>query len=78
MDSYDEMNLLQRRSKELRSVSSQIEDIKDWIAKNTGKMQSGVLECVEKLDAAMDIVDEVKSMIEEKAAAIEEQVYSEG
>ena len=77
MDSYDEMNLLQRRSKELRSVSSEIEDIKDWISKNADKMQSGLLECVAKLDAAMEIVDEVKSMIDEKAAATEKQVYSE-
>lgn len=77
MDSYDEMNLLQRRSKELRSVSSEIEDIKDWIANNAGKMQSGLLECVVKLDAAMDIVDEVKSMIDDKATVMEEQVYSE-
>lgn len=78
MDAYDEMNLLQRRSGELRSVSSEIEDIKDWIAKNTGKMQSELLECAVKLDAAMEIIDEVKGMIDEKAAAIEDQVYSEG
>ena len=78
MDSCDEMNILQRRSKELRSVSAEIEDIKDWMAKNTGEMQSGLLECITKLDAAMEIVDEVKSMIDEKAAAIEDQVYSEG
>jgi hypothetical protein len=78
MDSCDEMNHLQRRSSELRSVSAEIEDIKDWMAKNTGEMQSGLLECVTKLGAAMEIVDEVKSMIDEKAAAIEGQVYSEG
>jgi hypothetical protein len=78
MDICDEMNILQRRSKELRSVSAEIEDIKDWMSKNTGEMQSGLLECITKLDEAMGIVDEVKSMIDEKAEAIEDQVYSEG
>ena len=78
MDACDEMNILQRRSRELRSVSAEIEDIKDCMAKNTGDMQSGLLECITKLESAMEIVDEVKSMIDEKAAAIEDQVYSEG
>lgn len=77
MDSYDEMNLLQRRSKELRTIVANLDDIKDWMMKNTGDMQSGLLECVTQLEAAIEKVDAVKDMIDEKASAMEEQVYSE-
>ena len=77
MDSYDEMNHLQRRSKELRTIVANLEDIKDWMAKNTGDMQSGLLECVTQLGSAIEQVDSVKGMIDEKAAAMEEQVYAE-
>lgn len=78
VNSYDEMNHLQRRSKELRTIVANLEDIKDWMAKNTGDMKSGLLECVTQLGTAIEQVDQVKDMIDEKAAAIEEQVYSEG
>lgn len=77
MDSYDEMNHLQRRSKELRTIVANLEDIKDWMAKNTNDMQSGLLECVTQLQTAIEQVDSVKSMIDEKATVMEEQVYSE-
>lgn len=77
MDSYDEMNHLQRRSKELRTIVSHLEDIKDWMAKNTGDMQSGLLECVTQLELAIEQVDSVKSIIDDKATEIESQVYAE-
>lgn len=73
MDSYDEMNHLQRRSRELQSVSAELEDIKDWMAKNTGEMQSGLLECVTQLESAIEKVDQVKGIIDEKADEIENQ-----
>ena len=77
MDSYDEMSMLQQRSKELKTITCHLEDIKDWMKKNTAEMQSGLLECVTQLETAIEQVDAVKDMIDEKASAMEEQVYSE-
>lgn len=77
MDSYTEMNHLQQRSKELRTIVANLEDIKDWMAKNTTDMQSGLLECVTRLESAIDQVDTVKGMVDEKATEMEAQVYSE-
>ncbi len=77
MDSYDEMNHLQRRSKELRTIVANLEDIKDWMAKNTGDMQSGLLECVNRLEVAIAGLQDVKDMVDDKATVMEEQVYSE-
>ena len=77
MDSYDEMNHLQRRSKELRTIVSRLEDIKDWMAKNTEDMQSGLLECVTQLESAIEQIDSVKGMVDDKATEMEQQVYAE-
>ncbi len=77
MDSYTEMYHLQRRSKELRTIVANLEDIKDWMAKNTEDMQSGLLECVTQLESAIEQVDSVKGMVDEKATEMEQQVYSE-
>lgn len=77
MDSYTEMHHLQQRSKELRTIVANLEDIKDWMAKNTVDMQSGLLECVTQLESAIDRVDSVKAMVDEKATEMEAQVYAE-
>ena len=66
MDSYTEMQHLQQRSKELRTIVCSLEDIRDWMDKNTEDMQSGLLKCVTRLELAIQQVDLVK-----------EQVYSE-
>jgi len=77
MDSYTEMDHLQRRSKELRTIVANLEDIKDWMAKNTSQMQCDLLGCVTRLDSAIDQLDTVKSMVDDRATAMEAQVYSE-
>lgn len=77
MDSYTEMHHLQQRRNELRTIVANLEDIKDWIAKNTADMQSGLLECVTGLESAIEQIDSVKGLIDDKATEMEEQVYSE-
>ena len=77
MDSYDEMNHLQRRSKELRTIISHLVDIKDWMAKSTEDMQCDLLGCVTRLDSAIDQLDTVKGMVDDRATAMEQKVYAE-
>lgn len=77
MDSYDEMNHLQRRSKELQKIVCDLEDIKDWMVKNAREMQSEFLGCVLQLESAIEQVDSFKSLVDERATAMEQKVYSE-
>jgi len=77
MDSYTESQQLQQRSKELRTIVCDLEDIKDWMAKYAGEMQSGLLECITQLDVAIATLASVKDLVDDKAAVMEAHAYSE-
>ena len=76
-DKATQMEQLRRRSKELKQVSAELADIKDWFEKHKIEYSYDFEPTISDLEDAINTVDDIEMDVDKEADVLEDEMEEE-